>query len=50
MIPTLTTYLSGLRPIALTSVAIARIASAHSTCSFADGVASNTAASQTEPK
>ena len=48
--PTLTTYLSGFRPIALTNVVTTRSPSAHSTCWLADGVASNTAASQTDPK
>src|SRR5919205_3143762 len=50
MIPTFTTYLSGFSPIALTVVVMARIAKAHSTCWFADGVAPNSDASQTAPK
>ena len=50
MIPTLTTYLSGLRPTALTIVVTTRSANAHTTWPFADGVASNTEASHTEPK
>src|ERR1700754_3525490 len=49
-IPTLTTYFKGLRPTALTKVVTTSSPSAHSTCWLGEGVASNTAASQTEPK
>jgi hypothetical protein len=50
MIPTFTTYLSGFRPMAFTTVAMARMTNAHSTCWLTDGVTSKIAASQTAPK
>ena len=50
MIPTLTTYLSGFRPIGVDDRRDHEERERPHDLPFADGVASNTAASHTEPK